>query len=125
MEAAAALSSASKLSFRHSSPSPSAKSSSRENRDSRTNTPLSSICDETRIDLGWFFDKTASASDDDFVMIDTLENGLLHQLDHISSDSQGFVSQHRAYSRILNNRVGAIEVHQRMHVSASTTAGHD
>lgn len=46
-------------------------------------------------------------------MIDTLENGLLHQLDHVSSDSPRFVLQYRTYSRILNNRVDVIGIHPR------------
>ena len=96
MEATVASSSPSTLSSRRSSPSDSATTSSPGSRDSRTETPPSSICDETPIDPGWSPDKTAPASDDDFVMIDTLEDGSSHLLDHVSSDLKGLFPQFRA-----------------------------
>ena len=86
MEATVGTSNASKLSSRHSlASSHSATSSSSGSRDSRTGTPLLPICDGTSIGACWSPDKTAPANDDDFVMIDALEDGSLHQLDHASS----------------------------------------
>jgi hypothetical protein len=54
-------------------------------RSSRTQTPLSSICDEVQVDVDISSHKKLHADDDDFVMMDALDDDSIHQSNHISS----------------------------------------
>ncbi len=88
MEPIAACST-SKSSSCRSTPSQSLTTSSYGDRESRTLTPLSSVGDEIPINLGICSQKPLHAGHDDFVVINTMEDGVIRQSDSVSlSDSR-------------------------------------